>query len=242
MLEGGVTVQAVRVAPGVRLVGLAETLALPPCQGTIAVVGGAKGLDVPEYAGVRAVLRRLMDELVDLASERTLAVIDGGTPYGVMRLLGEARAARGSTFPLVGVAPLGKVAWPDRPSDEGGDTPLDVNRSAFVLVESGEWGGETDTLAEVAHVLAGDYPTFEILVNGGKIAKRDVRAYLQLGGQLVVIEETGRLADDVAQAVKSGQSQDPDIQEILAANRTHVVPLNAPPGTLSRQLRDLAGW
>jgi hypothetical protein len=241
-LDSGATARAVQVPPDADLSGLAEALALPPCNGTLAVVGGAAGLDDPEFRMLRAQVRRLLDDLVHLAKANRLAVIDGGTPFGVMRLLGQARADLGGRFPLIGVAPLGKVTWPDRPSGEGDQTPLDPHHSAFVLVETDDWGGEADTLAAVACTLAGEQPTVEILIEGGEVARRDVWAYLQRGGQVVAIEGSGRFADDLAGALRRGHSDDLTMRAMLATGRVYLFSLNSPPGAVIPWLRDLVGW
>jgi hypothetical protein len=238
-LAGGATARAVRVAPGADLAGLAEALALPPTRGTIAVVGGAKGFDAPEFDTLRRKAGRLLAELADFAAEKGLAVVDGGTPHGVMRLLGEARAARGDGFPLIGVAPLGGITWTDRPSGEGGDTPLDANHSAFVLVEADSWGDEAETLAAAAHALGGGQPTLEILVNGGEVARDDAWFYVRRGGALVTVEGSGRFADELASALKQGQSGDEAIQATLDSGRVYTFALDSPPGAFAARLASL---
>jgi len=235
----GARVTAVQVASGADLTGLAEVLAISPCNGTIAVVGGAGGLDVPEMEELRGALRPLLAELAAYAASHGLVVVDGGTASGTMRLLGEVRAARGNDFPLIGVAPLGRVTWGNHlPGGEEG-TPLDANHSGFVLVEADQWGDEVRTLAAVAHTLAGEGPKLEVLINGGAVTRHDVRSYLQRGGQVVVIEGSRRFADELALALRHGQSNDPDIQAMLDTGRISLFPLNSPPGMLTRQLSNL---
>jgi hypothetical protein len=237
--SNGAQVTAVQVAPGADLTGLAEALGISPPDGTIAIVGGAAGLDGPEMKELRDALEPLLAELAAYAVAHNLAVIDGGTSSGAMRLLGEVRTARGSDFPLIGVAPLGKVAWGNRSPSEGGDTPLDANHSGFVLVEADEWGGEVYTLAAVAHVLAGEGPKLEVLINGGAVSRHDVQSYLRMGGHVMVIEGSGRFADEVASALRHGQGSDPDIRAILETKRVSLFPLHSPQGMLTRRLSDL---
>lgn len=235
----GAQVAAVRVAPHTDLSGLLEALGIAPPNGTIAVVGGAAGLDTPEMEDVRNTLKPLLVELAAFAAVHQLAVIDGGTSSGAMRLLGEVRTARGRDFPLIGVAPLGKVTWGSHPLEKRAGTPLDANHSGFVLVEADEWGEEVHTLAAVAHKLAGDGPKLEVLVNGGAISRHDVLSYLQMGGHVIVIEGSGRFADELATALRHGQSNDSHLRAILQTKRVSLFPLNSPPGTLTRRLADL---
>ena len=241
-LDNGVTAPAVRVPPGGDLSGLAGALALPTCCGAVALLGGASRFDVPEYRGIRAQVSRLLAELADLAASRGVLIIDGGTPFGVMRLIGQARADQGGGFPLVGVAPAGQVTWAGLSSGAGGETALDVNHSAFVLVEADNWGDEGGTLVAAAYTLAGDHPVLGILINGGDIARWDVWVYLQRGGKLVVIEGSGRFADAVAAAVREGRSDDPMMQTVLATGRVHLFPLSSPSGAFAPWLRRLASW
>ncbi len=235
----GKAADAVIVKPDEELPDIASALRLPPLSGTIAVVGGAAGLDKPEFEGVRAALRGFLGELLDFALERNFAVVDGGTASGAMRILGEVRLEKEADLPLIGVAPLGKVIWPGREIEIGDAAPLDVGHTAFVLVETDEWGGEADTLAAVAHKLAGDGPKAELLINGGQTARRDAWAYVRRGGALLVVEGTGRFADELASAFRRGRSDVPDVARLLDTGLIHLVPLDAPPGELSAILSEL---
>lgn len=241
-LPGGGTVPAVEVSPRGDLGGLAEALGLGPLQGAIALVGGAKGFDEEASAALREGVERILTELADVATAQKLAVVDGGTPSGIMRMMGEIRAAGNRQFPLIGVSPSGKVTWTDRPLSEGGKTPLDDEHSAFVLVDSAVWGGEAEALAAVAHALAGDNPALEVLVNGGEVARHDVWHFLKHGGQLVVVEGSGRFADELAAALRQGKAKPITLRRIIKTGQAHVFPLDSPPGAFAAELKRLGGW
>jgi hypothetical protein len=241
--DSGKIVPAVRVPSASKLEGLADLLNLPPCNGTIAVVGGAAGFDDSAFEQQRQDASQIFHEVVALAARKKLIFVDGGTPYGVMRLLAQARSAQSEDSPpLVGVAPLGQVRWPGCSLDRCGETDLDATHSAFVLVETDRWGGETDTLAAVAHELAPGHPRVELLVNGGDIARLDADAFLRRGGDLVVLEGSGRFADELAAAVKAGHSDDPELRALLSSRRVHAMPVNTPPREFVSWLENLAGW
>ncbi|GAB4469790.1 MAG: hypothetical protein Kow00124_05290 [Anaerolineae bacterium] len=190
--------------PGGTAAAVRQALGVAPPRGAVALVGGAGGLDTPAYTDVRARLVPLLDVLARLCSRERVAIVDGGTPYGVMRLLGEARHRLGGALTLIGVGPLGMVTWPGRPAGEGGDTPLDPNHSHFVLVEGEGWGAESQMLAGLAYELGGADHVLEIVINGGEVTRHDVSLYRQGGGPLLVIEGTGRLADELAAASRAG--------------------------------------
>ena len=67
-------------------------------------------------------------------------MIDGGSDYGVMRLMGSARGEGGWTFPLIGVIVDGLA---DYSSDSGLDAVgLEPHHTHFVLVPGSAWGEE----------------------------------------------------------------------------------------------------
>jgi hypothetical protein len=225
------------------------------------MVGGAASFDKPDYEAIRAQVKILLHEIARVALRYRLALVDGGTPYGVMRLMGEVCYAHGGKIPLVGVAPSGKVRWQSGKGGidyaktwVGGDlrkmleheqslTPLDENHTAFVLVEANEWGDEVEMLAAVAHELAAHQAAIEILINGGQVTRRDVLAYLRKGGKVIVVEGSGRFADEVAGAIRAGFSHDPHLKEVLNHSKNiHLFPLNEPPAAFTALLMGLGRW
>lgn len=259
-LEAARVVPALRIAPNANLAGLGRALDIPQVRGAIAVVGGAAAFDEPEYALIRQKVGLFLDELAQIAIANQLVVVAGGTPFGVMKLLGEICRMYNNRFPLVGVAPSGKVDWQtglgidyaatwfssvnikEWLEKRNSLTPLDKNHTAFVLVEANEWGDEVEMLAAVAHELAGNNGTLEVLINGGEVARRDVKAYLQKGGQVIVVEGTGRFADELAQAVRLGFSPDPELQELLRSPNIHLCSVNDSPKVFGALLLRLGRW
>ena len=260
-LNSGKTVPTVHVPPGTPLTGLARALDIPFVNGAVAVVGGAALFDEPEYETVRQKVKKHLSELAEVAIRYQLAVVDGGTPFGVMRLMGEACHQHNYRFPLVGVAPSGKVLWN---TNKGLNyqqtwytglnvrelmqraaqqlTPLDMNHSAFVLVEANEWGDEVEMLASVAHELAHPQPVLEILINGGEIARRDIFFNLQRGGQVLVMEGSGRFADDLAAAVRRGHTMDAEMQRVVDTRRIHLFTIDDPPRLFAVTLLKYGKW
>lgn len=260
-LDNGKFVPAVTISPMAQVTGLTTALKLPPLRGAIAIVGGAGSFDTPDYAHIRQQTMLLFHEVADLALSQGLAVVDGGTPFGVIKLIGQVCFMRGLSFPLVGVAPSGMVTWN---ANEGIDyqktwfqgitleqvmkmsqndlTPLDPNHAAFVLVQANEWGGEVEKLAEVTFELNGSTDAVEILVNGGDVARLDVIAFLKRGGKVLCVDGSGRFADTLAQAVRAGHSIDPAIDELVKFGQIELFKLGDSPQLFSQKLRQMSGW
>jgi hypothetical protein len=147
-------------------------------------------------------LQRLFSEvLASLAQELGLIVADGGTDAGVMRLIGNAREEISGTFPLVGVSPVGLVKLPNDENISTDLTDLESHHTHFFLVPGDRWGDESPWLARIASQIAGDYPSVTVLINGGSIALLDATESLKANRPLVVIDGSGRLADEIAEAV-----------------------------------------
>jgi hypothetical protein len=173
-------------------VGLSTDVARP----VIVVCGGADDLRGQQLSAARAVL----GPAVRAATSQTgAAIVDGGTAFGVMSLLGEERARHPATMPvLVGVAPAGRVDVAGDDDDER--HLLDPHHTHFVLADSDEWGGETPVLAAVAAELAHGASVVMVLAGGGKGALKEVHIALKRAWPLFVLEGTGGIADEIAAA------------------------------------------
>ena len=74
----------------------------------LVLIGGAAGMTPDHMAAMAGVMERIISALDGWGA----AIVDGGTDSGVMRVVGQARAAAGAAFPLVGVAAEGTVMLP----------------------------------------------------------------------------------------------------------------------------------
>jgi hypothetical protein len=144
-------------------------------------------------------LRPLFEDILVPAAQSVRAVVlDGGTDSGVMRLMGEARAAAGAGFPLVGVAPAGVVTIPGRDLPGEERIQLEANHTHFVLTPGDRWGDELVWIDRLAAELSVRERSVAVLINGGELARRDIQQSLGAGRPVVVIGGTGRLADELA--------------------------------------------
>ena len=187
----------------------------PPA--VILLFGGAAGLDDSRKAHLATLFA---EGVTPVAAELGALIIDGGTQSGVMAIMGEAVAQHPGTCQLLGIAPKGKIAHPEivGASAVSDGAPLEPHHSHFVLVESDEWGGETTTLLELARGF--NAPIVAVLVNGGAIAADEALQSVRNGWPLLVLEGSGRFADELSEAVRDGQSaKSAKIGEIARSGR-----------------------
>ena len=212
----------VAASPGSPIASLIESLEISPPKNLILLIGGADKLDEKLTSRLTQLFSR---GIARAAADAEALIIDGGTQAGVMQIMGQSIADRGRKSSLLGVAPAGKVTYPGGPPVAGNDSaPLDPNHSHFVLVDGNEWGSETETLFELA--AAFNVPVLAILVNGGAIAKDELLQSVRRNWPVIVIEGSGRLADDVAALKKQpSQIEDPAIAEIVEEGDLRIFPI-----------------
>ena len=139
------------VAPpaGTNVAYILQELSLKQPKALVLVIGGAADLDEAVKARLVQICSR---GIARAAANMDALILDGGTQAGVMALVGQGVADRGRKTTLVGVAPAGKVTYPDGPADSSmaDGAALDPNHSHFGLVDSHEWGAELETMYALA--------------------------------------------------------------------------------------------
>ncbi len=218
--------QAVTLPPGTCTADLLQALDIPPPNAVMMIAGGASQMSEHLYPNL---VQLLTHGLAQVAVSAGALIIDGGTQAGVMAIMGQAVAEQQRRSTLLGVAPAGCVTYPGKPTDIGSGerVPLDPNHSHFVLVDTDEWGGETETMYELAKVFSEGCPSVAVLINGGSIAKNEVVYNVRQGRPIIVIEGSGRLADDLARVWQEKPSfiPDPELTEINMHGDIHLFPL-----------------
>jgi hypothetical protein len=205
----------------------------------IMVFGGANGLNDSRKARLAELFS---DAIAPAAAELGALIIDRGTQSGVVTIMGEAVAQDGRRCQLLGIALAGKVTYPGSLGAAGiaGGTPLEPNHSHFVLVEGNVWGGETGTMLELARAF--EVPIVAILVNGGTIAAHEALQSVRNRWQLIVLEGSGRFADELSAAVRDGRlAKSAEVSEIARSDRIASFPIGDPLVTLRNQLRRMLG-
>ena len=185
-------------------------LGLPSPRPVIVNLGGAGRMTEADLAR----LRPLFDEaLAPIAEELGAVIVDGGTDAGVMRLMGQARAAH--NFPLVGVLVERLAALPSHPIEKNQWT-LEAHHTHFVLTPGSQWGDESIWISRLATALAGARPSVSVLIHGGEIAYQDAAHSVEQHRPVIVVEGSGRTADVLAAALR-GVVQDERAGQLVAS-------------------------
>jgi hypothetical protein len=226
----------VQVSEATELTAAMEALGLHPPRPTVVVVGGAASLEKTGIDGLRPVFATGITPVM----QRYGAVgVDGGTPFGVMRLFGEARAAAVPAFPLIGVVAAGTVQLPRGQAFAHAETVLEAHHTYFVIVPGDNWGDEAPWIARTATILAGAAPSITVLIGGGQIAYADVRHSVEAGRRIVVVAGSGGTADGLADAL-AGAPADDRAAALIGSGLIRVVRQDQP-AQLAELLTDTLG-
>jgi hypothetical protein len=218
-----------------QLPSLIETLKLDTPRPVLVIVGGASKIS-PEDLDRLALL---FTEVVAPVADRLQAiVVDGGTDSGVMKLIGQARAAIGATFPLIGVSAIGTVSYPGMVCENEDAATLEPNHSHFILVPGSNWGDESQWIAETARVISGATPSCTIVVNGGEITWKDVAQSVEDNRQTIVLEGSGRAADELA-AELNDEPADDRAAPLVASGLLQAIDIDHDPQALETLLEKL---
>lgn len=192
----------------------------------IFISGGAAGMSADEVESTQEV----MESIAAFAEQHNIVVIDGGTESGVMKMIGDARRDHRYTFILIGVAPRLLVSYPNY-DNERSQSDLHDGHSHFVLVESDSWGKESRLIVELTRAISNQqFPMLGILINGGKVAEQDIYLATTKGDNripILVLEGSGRKADEVSNAIKTGTTSSRIIRAIVAGGEISLVNIGA---------------
>lgn len=206
---------------------------------TIFMTGGAGGFAPEDMESARLIIDQ---GLARFAEEHGARIVDGGTDSGLMQMIAEARLTHNYRFPLIGVAPEGRVSFPGH-ENPSADAQLKAGHSHFVLVDGNEWGNESDTLVRLTYTLAGagKQPAFGILINGGKIATQDVflATTQEMKLPIIVLEGSGRFADELATAKRTGRTDQSLLRAIVEGGDIHLIATDAGPEGLREKMAEL---
>ena len=159
-----------------------------------------------------------IESIAAFAEKKHTLVICGGTEVGIMGCIGQARLAHGYRFPLLGITVEKLASWPTGPQPRRllwwreERWPLSRGYSHFILVPGDTFGEDSPWLVETANYLSCDNKSVTVLANGGGVARKDVALSLESNRPVIVLADTGRLADAMAE-----ESNKPDLATIVNA-------------------------
>ena len=148
--------------------------------------------------------RKAIQTIARVAEDLHAVIVCGGTDMGIMAEIGQIRRRNRYKFPLVGVAPESLVTWFDGPRSTkvlwwGTQRwQLEPNYSHFILVPGNQFGDESPWIVDAATILSKGHKSVTILINGGEVSREDIKLSLEMGRPVIVLSNTGRLADELA--------------------------------------------
>jgi hypothetical protein len=190
---------------------LLESLAVKPCDFILLPLGTSPEASSPADAALEQLSPPLLTLLASLGRSM---VIDTGTRNWLTAPIQQRKAEKASQVSFLGVAPEALVSYPGNPAEVmATETPrqLDSWHSEFILVESEErWGSQLPMLHAVVKALANrsDYvPVLALLAGDGPCAAEETLAAVRNGIPLAVLEGSGDLADDIINALRTGNTE-----------------------------------
>lgn len=177
-------------------------LRLPVYDHLIQMIAGAALSTDDMMARIEPVFRT---QIAPYLSRHAIPIIDGATQSGFVGMMGRARHDSGGTFPLIGIAPLQNIQLPNTPPSET-RFPLETNHTHFALVKGGEFGVESEMIVGLGKAIS--KRRVALVINGGEIARKEARMNARVGNPLLVLEGSGRVADELIEALKRGTSND----------------------------------
>lgn len=151
-----------------------------------------------------AVTQQAVQTISQLAQHMGAVVICGGTNMGIMSEIGHTRRRNHHQYPLVGIAPAELVTWPRGPKSTkflwwGKERwELEPHYSHFILVPGKHFGDESPWIIDTATLLSRNHQSVTILINGGKVSRKDIELSLEHGRPVIALSQSGRLADELA--------------------------------------------
>lgn len=216
---------ALRVDPRENGQRIIETFGLIYPRPTIFITGGASNMTDDDIVRTREIMNL---GIAYFANKYNISVVDGGTEAGVMQMLGESRRRNNYKFPLIGVAPVHKVSYPGW-RDNTTSVRLEDGHSHFVLVNADEWGKESQMIVNLTRAIAAKQrPMMGILINGGKIAERDVYLATAKGDfpiPMLVVDGSGRTADTISTAFRTQSTDSKVIRAIIEGGDIRITAL-----------------
>ncbi len=219
----GQTATVATVSEAGELSDALEQMGLVGSHPILVIVGGASQMSEADFVRIQSLF---IEVLAPIAQRLGAYIVDGGTDAGVMQLIGNARHQINAQFPLIGVAPTGKVILPNQTESTDDAALLEPHHTHFILVPGHNWGDESAWIVQVATMLAGGAPSVTMLINGGEITFLDAANSVIAGRLVMVIAGSGRTADKLVCAL-NGEATDERAEKLAASGKLQTIDLEA---------------
>ncbi|PHJ60945.1 hypothetical protein VF14_15775 [Nostoc linckia z18] len=219
----GQTATVATVSEAGELSDALEQMGLVGSHPILVIVGGASQMSEADFVRIQGLF---IEVLAPIAQRLGAYIVDGGTDAGVMQLIGNARHQINAQFPLIGVAPTGKVILPNQTESTDDAALLEPHHTHFILVPGHNWGDESAWIVQVATMLAGGAPSVTMLINGGEITFLDAANSVIAGRLVMVIAGSGRTADKLVCAL-NGEATDERAEKLAASGKLQTIDLEA---------------
>lgn len=181
------------------LAKVATALRLDGSYSVIVLIGG----DINPQQN--AVTQIALQTIAKTADNLHGVLISGGTNMGIMADIGQIHQKNHYKFRLLGILPEALVTWPGGPRSTkflwwGQQRwQLENHYSHFLLVPGNQFGDESPWIVDFATLLSKSRKAVTVLINGGESSRKDIQLSLSIGRSTIVLSQTGRLADEIAQ-------------------------------------------
>lgn len=210
-------------------------IGLEQSRPTLALVGGASQMSVRDNERLKQFFTTVIGQT---AVKVGAAIVDGGTNAGIMHLIGQVHGELNANFPLIGVVPLAKICLAHSAHVPPASALPAQRHTHFILVPGSHWGDESAWLAKVATLVAGPCPSATIVVNGGEVTWNDVVESVAAQRLTLVLEGSGRTADQLAMAVR-GESDDVTANRLAATGLLKLIKLESDLSQLAQNLMQI---
>lgn len=228
----GSSARAVRVCPTEPIPHILNWLQLTGPRPMLFVSGGATDMAAWDMAATREII----EGVARFAQRTGVGIVDGGTSSGVMGILGTVRRQRGYTFPLIGIAPRGLIAYPGY-TNHAEVSQLDSGHSHFVLVEANRWDSVSESFIQLPYALADGRQRLGLVINGGMFTKNE--AYLatcKYRMPVVALAGSGRFADELAAAITTRRADNPITAQIIESGQVQLASMHSGAQAIVAQL------
>lgn len=201
----------------------------------VIVLNGGTAQLAPDLQQKLAVV--LQEGLAQIVAKEKFTLITGGTDAGIFSLLGDGLNQWGIRAPCIGVCVAAKVIWLSQHTVDKERVPLEPHHSHFLLVEGESWGDELKIMSELADYLSSASALITIFAGGGEMTLREMQNAVEKDRQMILLNGSGRITDQVLAASRGETVTDQRVQSIAQKGKIVSFSLDEGPQALQTLVR-----